>query len=1035
MSAQRTSAGIITGILLVAAAMLILWPSIHDKPSRLAAALARGGMGQRALPPHARALGALAPDARLRLVLGLAPRDRPRLEAFLQRQRAMGITLTPAQFGAEFGPDPAREGALLTYLRAHHLRVTRTYPDHLLLDLEGRAADVAAAFDTPLVRYRDGQGRMHFANSRTPRLPATLSTMVSAVIGLRDDGAPPRPALSLYTPAEAAGSVPAPRAARPPIRHLDRPSPTRRSADAGGPPTYMLAPAQVRAAYNVEALRARLPASAATAGEALAGAGQTIALLQLGPFDQTDIASFDRFFGIAATTPISVTVDGGATNSFGFIGRVEATLDVEMIHAIAPGARLLVYNGPGASTGTDNSGMDDTYARIINDNQAQVLSTSWGQCEPEQMADAPPDMTLLHDLFEQASAQGMTVLAASGDSGSGDCAAASSNPSVDYPASDPAVLGVGGTTLSLDSTGLRQNETGWSGSGGGTSVVYPRPTWQAGGSLPSSSFRQVPDIALNAGTAYAAWVSNGWLGVGGTSGATPIWAGLLALANQARYANAAGGAPPACATLAGFGDLHAALYRLAASPPPTPIFRDITDGDSNGAGAPGLGWDPVTGWGVPDAPALALALRSQPDLVAPTPAPCSPTPHATATAAAMVSGTSTATPTPSMTATATATITASATASATVMPSSTRTAVPSATVTKTATVSPTVTPSNTPTASFTVTATVTTSPTRSATPTATMTASPSFTPTATFSPTRTATPTVTVTTIATSTATTTVTPTASTTATATMTATRTVTATALIVIASATPLPSRTATSTPSPVPTSRPAVRVAAVALPSSTPTLRPSATPTRHPTATATATRTATHASGSPATVHKTSTPTPTATPTPGKRATATCTHPTATGACKKPAAGKTTAKKPSSKTSHVKTPAKHPAVKHASTTTKQPAVKHAKPKTKPVVKRHVVIPSLLVHVASLHRGQRIVSVQLDLHWVSGVQLHLTLIARHQPRHHATLRTDKHGAVRYQFQFARPAPGQTLTTQIRVWGVYARHRKTTILSVKVTG
>jgi hypothetical protein len=262
----------------------------------------------------------------------------------------------------------------------------------------------------------------------------------------------------------------------------------------------------------------------------------------------------------------------------------------------------------------------------------------------------------------------MTVVAASGDYGANDCTDNQPNPSVDYPASDPYVLGVGGTTLNPAPT----PETSWSGSGGGTSIYFDRPSWQTGPGVPTpgvpgASKRLVPDVAMNAGRSYAVWTQGRWARISGTSAGAPIWAGLLALINQSRYAAAeVQGAPTPlpCAVVPGLGDLHPQIYQLGATPPATPALRDVTSGDGNGTAVPGPGWDGVTGWGVPDAYALLHVLIDMPALAAPTPGPCPtvtptsvpPAPTATWTPAPTSQPRQpTATPAPTQTVTATPT--------------------------------------------------------------------------------------------------------------------------------------------------------------------------------------------------------------------------------------------------------------------------------------------------------------------------------------------------------------------------------------------
>lgn len=583
------------------------------------------------LPAGAHVLGPVPAGRPMRLIVALAPRHSAVLDAFARlRSRAASMLsqrpLTAAQFTALFSPSAAAEQSVISYLRGYGLRITRTYSDRLLLDVSGAARQVARAFDVSLVLYRRRGGPVYVANATTPRLPAGVATLVSTVIGLRDDLTPhhvPWPHLR-----DAAVT-------RPHLSGAGGVRPRGVSPLPMVPPPGLLTPAQVRAAYDITPIYDQVFTSTTgvSATAAITGTGQTIALYELSPYNPDDIASYDAAFGITASAPINIPVDGGAVDGPQSYATGEATLDIELAQAIAPGARILVYNGPASPSSNDNTGADDTYARIVDDHQAQVLSSSWGQCEQTQQSDQPPDFTLLHTLMAQAVAEGMTVLAASGDNGAYDCLDATNAPdtskkSVDYPASDPYVIAVGGTTLTLNSDGSMAGEGSWQGSGGGVSGYFARPVWQAGPGVAnalSNGERQVPDVALNAGTSYAVWAAGGWQRLIGTSAGPPIWAALLALTNQARYAFAsAQGAPTPqpCAVLPGLGDIHAQLYQLGATPGPAPAFHDITSGPGNSFAAPGPGWDYVTGWGSPDAYNLLRALIALPSLSPPVPGPC-----------------------------------------------------------------------------------------------------------------------------------------------------------------------------------------------------------------------------------------------------------------------------------------------------------------------------------------------------------------------------------------------------------------------------
>ncbi len=667
------------------------------------------------LPAGARLLGPVPGDRPLRLVVGLAPRRPDLLDDYAWaradgRGAAGALTpgaLTPGAFGRLFGPSDADQAAVAAYLSSNGLRVVRAYPDHLLLDVVGTAARVSAAFGVPLARYQGRDGQPHYMNTAAPRLPAGLARLVNAVAGLRDDGAPYRPLLAT-------------RAGRAPLRGRARHAP-RDSA----PPAGLLIPAAIRAAYDLTPVYTRTIATGGgqTTTISNTGTGQTIALVEFAPYDPADIAAYDSAFGLAATAPTSVSVDGGATNAYGYVGRLEASLDIEVAQAVAPGARILVYSGPSSPTATDLTQADDIYARIVNDDQAQALSTNWGQCEAAQQADRPPDFMLMHTLLAQAVAEGMTVVAATGDQGAYDCNTPSgaidySAPAVDYPASDPLALAVGGTNLQLNPNGGGAAEPGWAASGGGLSAVFARPAWQTGPGVSnalSNGMRQVPDVAVDAGHDYAIRVNDGWSEAGGTSAGPPFWSGLLALTNEARYSRTrpqgAPAAPRSCAVVRGLGDIHGELYGLGG----TTAYRDITDGPNNGLASPGPGWDYVTGWGVPDADALLRALVAAPALSIPTPDSC-PSPTSTSTPTSIPASTSTSVPTSMPSPTGVSTAGPTDTALPAAAPSTpTATTAPSTPTATLPVVAPAATPTNMPAGTPTSSATAATVPTTTGT--------------------------------------------------------------------------------------------------------------------------------------------------------------------------------------------------------------------------------------------------------------------------------------------------------------------------------
>lgn len=344
-----------------------------------------------------------------------------------------------------------------------------------------------------------------------------------------------------------------------------------------------------------------------------AGQGETIGLLELEPNLTSDIAAFQSCYG-TSTTVNYTAVDGGAGTG---AGSGEAALDIEQIISLAPRATIDVYQAPNTTTG-----LLDAYSAMVNNPSINVISTSWGLCEPGSGA-AVIDSE--NTLFQKAAGEGKTVVAAAGDSGSDDCQ--SGTLAVDDPASQPYVTGVGGTSLSDFTQPALQ--TTWNDSlgagGGGISAFWPMPSWQqdaasslgvlssaSGGPCGQSSgyCREVPDVSADADPNTGYWIihtdSAGQQAelYGGTSAAAPLWAAFTALAN----------ASAACAGTA-LGDLNPLLYRAAGSDYASRFF-DITSGTNadSSYGYPGglyaaaAGYDMASGLGAPNGVTLGDAL-------------------------------------------------------------------------------------------------------------------------------------------------------------------------------------------------------------------------------------------------------------------------------------------------------------------------------------------------------------------------------------------------------------------------------------------
>jgi subtilase family serine protease len=312
---------------------------------------------------------------------------------------------------------------------------------------------------------------------------------------------------------------------------------------------------------------------------------------------------------------------------------LETSLDVEWAHAMAPLANIIdVTTNPAETQGVQGlPAMMDAEQYIVDNHQATVISQSFGTVE--EAFNGTQSLLNLRHAFVSAAANGVTVLASSGDGGSANSKKTPVKnpvtlpyPTVNWPASDPLVTAVGGTYLCTDPlTGMGIDNTdppancqvnppireiGWIDSGGGFSHVFAKPAYQdtlPAGSTAIGDMRGVPDVAFQASSRTGALVydtapgAGGWFIVGGTSAASPQFAGLVAIAGQI-----AGH---------GLGQINPTLYRLADGSGHSTYFYDVTAGnnqaDTSIQGYPATtGWDPVTGLGTPDAATLVPALAA-----------------------------------------------------------------------------------------------------------------------------------------------------------------------------------------------------------------------------------------------------------------------------------------------------------------------------------------------------------------------------------------------------------------------------------------
>lgn len=623
MSRARSGAVALTALAVTALSLTLA-------PSRAQASLARVGR-RPALPEGARFVSQAPPALRMHVTITLRPRDPAALAAYAQAVSTPGSPqfhayLTPSAFHRRFGATSAEVGAVRTSLRARGLHPGPVSAGGLSIPVTATAWQLEHAFEVSLSRLSLPGRRTAIATDERPAIAAAVAPAVQSVLGL-DTTTAMRPllarsdaALTDLTPAGAA------------------PRSTAHAGSAGPQPCAAATAAQSspngEGAYTDNELASAYDFSGLYA-EGDEGGGVTVAVYELEPDDPNDIAAYQSCYGTHAQITY-VPVDGGAGTG---PGAGEAALDIENLIGFAPDVHLLVYQGPNSDSSAPGSGPYDVFSAIVNQDRAQVVSVSWGQCEPEvgQSAAAAENT-----LFEQATVQGQSIVAADGDSGAQDCDDGSTPPqiqvSVDDPSSQPYVTGVGGTTLSA--LGPPPTETVWNtggvalsgelqngASGGGVSSFWPMPAAQldAASSLGvrspvpgdegcgDTTCREVPDVAADAdpATGYMFYwngsgqepdTPTGWQGIGGTSAASPLWAALLALADAS---SACAGSP------VGYAD--PALYR-AAGEDYAADFHDVTTGDNDFTGtndgqyAAKPGYDPVSGLGTPDAAALAPAL-------------------------------------------------------------------------------------------------------------------------------------------------------------------------------------------------------------------------------------------------------------------------------------------------------------------------------------------------------------------------------------------------------------------------------------------
>jgi subtilase family serine protease len=491
--------------------------------------------------------------------------------------------LTPEQFGASFGLSSADIGKVSAWLTSQGFTVTGVARSSTFITFSGTIAQAQQAFGTS-IHTLSLNGEQHISNVTDPTLPSSVAGVVTAITGLNDFKFKPRTRVRVV-----------------------KPQYTQTTNDTV---SHFVAPADFYKIYDVPA-----PSTGIT------GTGIKVAVMGQVDLVPTDIASFRSAAGLPANAPVLQLAgsDPGPPTSSGNGPTIddlnESSLDVEWAGAAAPDATIIFVYG------------DDVFAnsltQAIDNSVAPIITTSYGGCESSL---GQSFLNAYSQLLQMANAEGITVFGPTGDAGATDCdtsGLATEGLNVDFPGSSPFVTAVGGTMFNEGSGSywsasngmdggsamsyipeLPWNETTAAGGldaggagGGGASAFFSKPAWQVctagsttgacSGNTPSDSARDVPDISLNAASNHDGYLlcsqgscvngfltSSGQLNVaGGTSFATPSFAGLLALVEQKVGA--------ANTTTGGFGNINPTLYGLANSTYYNNVFHDVTSGNNS----------------------------------------------------------------------------------------------------------------------------------------------------------------------------------------------------------------------------------------------------------------------------------------------------------------------------------------------------------------------------------------------------------------------------------------------------------------------
>jgi subtilase family serine protease len=488
--------------------------------------------------------------------------------------------LTPEQYGERFGVSESDAAQVTDWLQAHGMEVEEISAGRRSIIFTGTAAQVESAFHAQIHAY-EMDGEFHHANAGDPEIPAAFDGVVGGIVSLHDFRS----------------------AAMHNGRRMPAPNFTNGSS-------YYLAPADFATIYDLGPLYQ----------QSINGSGQSVAIVARSNINISDVRQFRTSFGLPANDP-QIIVNGSDPGIYSSGEETEADLDVEWSGAVARNAAIKFV----VSKSTNSS--DGTYLSaqyIVNHNLAPVMSMSFGLCEA---ALGSSGNSFINSLWQQAAAQGITVFVSSGDNGAAGCDSASASRAshgrgVNGLCSSPYSVCVGGTQFndangslywspsnasSTQSSALSYipevawNESGFGGlwaTGGGASTIYSKPSWQTGAGVPADGKRDVPDVSLTSAghDGYLIYQNGGLYVVGGTSAASPSFAGVMALVVQHAAARQ--------------GNANATFYSLAGKQRAggASAFHDTTSGNNSVPGQTGFtaaaGYDQATGLGSIDASVL-----------------------------------------------------------------------------------------------------------------------------------------------------------------------------------------------------------------------------------------------------------------------------------------------------------------------------------------------------------------------------------------------------------------------------------------------